>query len=132
MIATLRALGTAHGVELAPDRLADLALAVEVEDLGIAAGPQDRVAQAHEGLLFMDFDPRAKRRCEQLPTELLPPVFVSYRREGSAPSGDVHGDLRRRYAAGDREVQAAMRELAELATAPAAACLPATPTGSAA
>ena len=47
--ATVRALCALHGHELAPAALAELVLAVEVEDLGIAAGPQDRYAQAHEG-----------------------------------------------------------------------------------
>jgi len=38
------------------DRRPALALAVETEDLGIAAGLQDRVAQAYQGLVFMDFE----------------------------------------------------------------------------
>ena len=44
-----------HRVTLAAPELADLALAVEVDELGIAAGLQDRVAQAYGGLTFMDF-----------------------------------------------------------------------------
>ena len=32
-----------------------LALSVEREELGIAAGLQDRVVQAYQGLVFMDF-----------------------------------------------------------------------------
>src|ERR1700751_5078002 len=43
-VGTLRALGEIH-----PSELAELALAVEAEDLGIAAGPQDRYAQAYGG-----------------------------------------------------------------------------------
>src|SRR5512132_2136068 len=53
--ATVRALCALHGHALEPDELAEMVLAVEVEDLGIAAGPQDRYAQAHEGLVLMDF-----------------------------------------------------------------------------
>ena len=53
--ATVRALCALHGHVLAPDALAEMVLAVEVDDLGIAAGPQDRYAQAHEGLVLMDF-----------------------------------------------------------------------------
>ncbi len=117
VIATLRALFRGHGLEVAPDRLAEMALAVEVEDLGIAAGPQDRLVQAHEGLLYMDFDPRAPRRCERLAATLLPPIFVAYRRDGSAPSGAVHGDLRDRFSAGEPQVRSELRAIAELAGA---------------
>ena len=55
MIAAIRALARERRVDLAPDELAAMALAVEAEDLGIPAGPQDRVAQAHQGLVHMDF-----------------------------------------------------------------------------
>ena len=74
VIATLRALCADRGVRLEPDELAAMALAVEAEDLGIAAGPQDRFVQAHEGLLYMDFA-GAQTRCEHLDPELLPPLF---------------------------------------------------------
>ena len=55
VIAVLRALGERHAVQLEPAALAALALSIEVDDLGIAAGLQDRVAQAFGGLTFMDF-----------------------------------------------------------------------------
>src|SRR5205807_342590 len=72
VIAALRALCAMHELDIAPGTLAELALAVEVEELGIHAGPQDRFAQAHEGLTFMDFagDPPS---VERLDTALLPP-----------------------------------------------------------
>jgi len=57
VIATLRALCELHGVSLERGDLAALALAVEREELGIAAGLQDRVAQSFGGLTFMDFRP---------------------------------------------------------------------------
>ena len=69
--ATVRALCALHGHVLAPDELAEMVLAVEVEDLGIAAGPQDRYAQAHEGLVLMDFA-GARPRVERLDPALLP------------------------------------------------------------
>src|SRR6266852_3139231 len=41
-----------------------LALAVETEELGIAAGLQDRVIQVYEGLVFMDFGrERLREQC---------------------------------------------------------------------
>lgn len=55
VIATLRALLDRAAATLAPSELAALALRVEVDDLGIAAGPQDRLVQAYEGLIAMEF-----------------------------------------------------------------------------
>jgi glucuronokinase len=109
VIATLRALCEQHRVELAPRELAELALAVEVEDLGIAAGPQDRIAQSFGGLTFMDF---AAGRYETLERRRLPPLLVAWRRSGAAPSGPVHDDLQSRFARGERAVLGAMATLA--------------------
>ena len=61
-----------------PTTLAELVLAVEVEDLGIAAGPQDRYAQAHEGLVLMDFA-GARPRVERLDPALLPALYLAWR-----------------------------------------------------
>ena len=55
IIAALRALAERAGISIAPRELALLAWEAETLELGIAAGPQDRVAQAHGGLLDMDF-----------------------------------------------------------------------------
>jgi glucuronokinase len=103
--ATLRALCT----------LAAIALAVETEDLGIAAGPQDRLIQAHEGLLYMDFSSSAAGDCERLDPAALPPLFVAWRGDAGAPSSDVHADLRRRYRQGDRATESTLDEIAALA-----------------
>ena len=107
VIAALRALGAGS---LPPDELARMALAVENEDLGIAAGLQDRLVQAHEGLLFMDFGQGGG--VEVLDPSLLPPLYVAWRADAAAPSGRVHGDLRARWSQGDPELRAAMAKLA--------------------
>ena len=114
VVATLRALAEFHGVAIPPAALAAAALAAEVEELGIAAGPQDRFVQAHGGLLFMDF---ADGGCavERLDTALLPPLFVAFLADSAEPSTAVHGELRRRWAAGEPELVQAMAELATLA-----------------
>jgi glucuronokinase len=112
VISALRALAALAGVELDDATLAAEALAAETEELGIAAGPQDRVVQVHGGLLAMDF---ATGRHEPLDPALLPPLFVAWRRDGGVASGGVHGALRARHAAGEPAVVAAMRELAGLA-----------------
>jgi glucuronokinase len=112
VIATLRALCTRHGVELSPDALAALALAVEAEDLGIAAGPQDRIAQSYGGLVFMDF---ATGRVERLDPAGLPPLLVAWRSSDASPSSAVHGDLRARWERGEAGVAAAMDRLGDCA-----------------
>lgn len=55
IVATLRALMAFYGVEIPRRILPSLALSVETEELGIAAGLQDRVIQVYEGLVYMDF-----------------------------------------------------------------------------
>ncbi len=115
VIATVRALRELRGTELDGDGIAALALAVETEDLGIAAGPQDRLIQAHEGLLYMDFSGSDAGRCERLDHGSLPPLFVAWRPDSGQPSGTVHAELRRRYRDGDRRTRTAMAEIAALA-----------------
>jgi glucuronokinase len=120
VIAVLRALSALHVVDLEPGDLADLALAVETEELGIVAGPQDRVAQAYEGLTFMDFAAARNGRggrYESLDTALLPPLLIAWRPATAAESGDVHGSLRDRHARGDADVTETMTELAGAARA---------------
>jgi glucuronokinase len=115
VIATLRALAAACGLELEPQTLARIALAAEVEELGIAAGPQDRVAQAFGGLTYMDFGAGAEGVHERLDPSLLPPLFLAYRRGAAEPSGDAHAAVRARHRRGDPEVADTMRSIADLA-----------------
>lgn len=97
VIAAIRALCDLHDVRISADATAALALAVEVEDLGIAAGPQDRVASAYGGLTFMDFAPAAPRY-ERLEPGLLPPLLVGWREHAGEDSGPLHAGLQERYA----------------------------------
>lgn len=124
VIATLRALGELFGIDLPQPDLARLALAVEQEDLGIAAGPQDRLAQAYGGVTFMDFAPRgpaglgvrgASWRCEQLDPRLLPTLLIAWRAQAAEDSGQVHAALRARFDRRDPAVLAGMAELGRLA-----------------
>jgi glucuronokinase len=111
VIATLRALCRHRGIELAPDELASMALAAETRELRIPAGPQDRYAQAHEGLVLMDF--AGKARVERLDAGSLPPLFVAYRTDAAEASGVTHSALRER--SGTNGLDDAMAELGELA-----------------
>ena len=110
VIACARALCDLHRAQLELDELARLALAVESEDLGIAAGLQDRMVQARETLVAMDFGGHPVY--EELDPELLPPLFVAWHPEAAAPSGLAHGELRRRHEQGEPEVTATMERLA--------------------
>ncbi|MFQ5504575.1 MAG: mevalonate kinase [Planctomycetota bacterium] len=114
VIAALRALARRFEVRIPPDALAELALAAEVEELGISSGPQDRVIQAHEGLMFMDFGPGAGPPV-RLDPALLPPLFVAWRSDGGPSSSLVHDEIRGRFERGDAEVHAAMLRFARLA-----------------
>jgi galactokinase/mevalonate kinase-like predicted kinase len=115
VIAVLRALCALHGAALDLRRMAELALAIETEDLGIAAGLQDRVAQAYGGLVFMEFG--GGGAYEQLAPAPLPPLVVAWRADAAQDSGEVHASLRTRLTAGDAAAVAGMKELAELARA---------------
>jgi glucuronokinase len=122
VIATLRALSALTGITLEPAALAAFALAVEVEDLGIAAGLQDRVVQVLGGLVFMDFRPE-RPRYEPLDSGSLPPLVIACREESGGESGVVHGDLRARFEAGDPSVRAGIGSLARSAREARAALL---------
>jgi glucuronokinase len=116
VIATLRALCARTDVELAPTHLPALALAVETEGLGIAAGLQDRVVQTYGGLVFMDFDSAHDQgRYEPLGAELLPPLFIAWRPDAGTSSGSAHADVRDRFERGDARIVGAMGTLAQLA-----------------
>lgn len=120
--ATVRALLEYHGVVVEREKLPELILSVEREELGIAAGLQDRVAQVYGRLVSMDFDPAHFARMghglyEPLPVEWLSNVYVAYRTTLSKVSGAIHGDLRARYEAGEREVVRTMGEIADIAGA---------------
>lgn len=113
VISTLRALCELYGETLPPAELASFALEVETEELQIAAGLQDRVAQAYGGLTFMDFG--ADRHYESLPPSLLPPLLIAWRSDAGQDSDDVHRSLREQFEHGDRRISEAMAELAQLA-----------------
>jgi glucuronokinase len=122
VIAVLRALCELYEVALDRAHLAELALAIEVQDLGIAAGLQDRVAQAYGGVTFMDFAV-GPAGYETMDPALLPPLLVAWRPDTADVSHAVHAPLRRRYELGEPVVLSALGELAALARRARAALL---------
>lgn len=117
IVATLRALAAARRHRLDPFDQAELALAAEVEELGLAAGPMDRAIQAYEGLLHMDFaGPRSPSSYTSLDPGLLPPLLIAWDPRGGQPSHAVHSDVRERWQRGDPEVRDAMARFREIVT----------------
>ncbi len=120
--ATLRALMALFDVAIPRETQANLILSVEVDELGIAAGLQDRVVQVYEGLVFMDFsrdlmEGRGYGRYESLDPSILPRMFVAHRGTSPKSSGIALGGLKRRWEGGDRETHEILGRIAELASA---------------
>lgn len=124
VIAAFRAWSRWFGLPLGARRIAKLAFDVENEVLGIRAGPLDRVVQAHDGLLVMDFArPFEAGAAQRLDPALLPPLLLAWHGVPGESSGDVHGPVFARFEAGDQLVHATMDELARNADTGRAALL---------
>lgn len=109
IIAALRAMMKWFEVEIPPHELAEIALAAELEDLGIQAGPMDRVIQSYEGVMLMDFKlPRTAASYSRIDPGLLPPLFVAYDPRVGEVSGKVHSDVKFRWLRGDTDVREAI------------------------
>ncbi|MDP3000411.1 MAG: GHMP kinase [Bryobacterales bacterium] len=118
--AALRALMAHYRVELPLPIQANIALETETRELGVGAGLQDRVVQAYEGLIYMDFSREIMQRqgygdYERLDPGLLPPVYAAYRTSLSEGTEVFHNDTRARWRAGDPDVIEAMRRWAQIA-----------------
>jgi len=112
--AALRALAEYFEVEIPVPVQANLALETETRELGMPAGLQDRVIQAYEGLVYMDFskelmDARGYGTYERLDPALLPNIYVAYRTSLSEGTEVFHNHVRERWRRGDPEVVEAMR-----------------------
>jgi glucuronokinase len=131
IIALLRCLMEFYGLQIPIQAQPGFVLSVERDELGIAAGWQDRVIQVYEGLMFMDFDPALERNVdgipsfhfERLPLATLPPLYLAYNQSLSEPTEVFHADIRKRFQQGEEAVATAMRHLAGLALEGRAALL---------
>lgn len=117
--ACMRALQRFYGVSIIRQELANLVLSVERDELGIAAGLQDRVAQAYNVPVFMDFD---RKHMEKFGYGVYEPLtipddlnlFVAFRTDLAEGSEILHGRLREDYNNGVPAVLAAVEEWAHL------------------
>jgi glucuronokinase len=118
--ATTRALAQFYDVDIDRETMPTFVLEVETEELGLTAGLQDRVVQAYEGAVYMDFDREVMDRTghgryEPLDVGLLPPMFVAYRTDVAELSTVTHTDLRERFKLNDPAVVEGMAECGRLA-----------------
>jgi glucuronokinase len=109
IISALRVLAATIGHRFESIALAELALRIERERLGVEAGLQDRLVQSVGHLVSMRFDPVGFTRLK--PPGALP-LFVVWTEAASQASDTVHRSLRRRFDAGDPHVVASMNGLA--------------------
>lgn len=117
--ASMRALMQFFGVQIPKPVLAGIILSVELDELKIGAGLQDRVVQVYEGVVFMDFDKERMGRdgfglYEPMDPALLPPVYVAYHDSLAEGTEVTHNDLRSRFNRGEPQVLDGIKRWAEL------------------
>ncbi|MBL8227824.1 MAG: GHMP kinase, partial [Bryobacterales bacterium] len=118
--AALRALIQYFEVDIPLPVQAKLVLEAETRELGVPAGPQDRVIQALEGLVYMDFrrelmESRGYGEYEHLDPALLPNMYLAYRTALSEGTEVFHSNIKERWLRGDPEILQAMQTWASYA-----------------
>lgn len=118
--AALRALMKYFELEIALPVQANLVLEAETKEIGVPAGPQDRVIQVYEGLVYMDFrkelmETRGYGEYERLDPGLLKNCYLAYRTALSEGTEVFHSNVRERWQRGDPDVVEAMRMWARYA-----------------
>ena len=118
--ASLRALCRYYDLDIPLPIQANLVLETETRELNVPAGLQDRVVQAYQGLVYMDFarslmDARGYGEYERLDPDLMPNVYVAYRTSLSEGTEVFHGNLGERWRRGDPQVVEAMKTWAAYA-----------------
>jgi glucuronokinase len=117
--ACFKALMAFYGVNIPKPILANLVLSVENKELGISAGLQDRVAQAYETPVYMNFEKKIMEKQgfgEYTPIDasLFPNIYIAYRTNLSEGTEVTHNNLRARFNIGEKAVLEAMDEWAGL------------------
>lgn len=117
--ACMKSLMTFFEVDIPKTILPNLIRSVETEELGIAAGLQDRVVQTYETPVYMDFnreliESRGYGNYEPMNKNLFHNLYIAYRKDLSEGSELVHNNFRERYEFGDPHVLSSIKEWAEL------------------
>lgn len=118
--ATMRALMRFYEIDIPLETLPSIVLSAEIDELGINAGLQDRVIQAFEGCVYMNFDKaildaKGHGDYERLDYSKLPKLFIAYRTDLSKVSGKVLNTVRARWEKNDPETVANLNRIAEIA-----------------
>lgn len=118
--ATMRALMQFYEIDIPLQILPNIVLSAEMEELGINAGLQDRVIQAYEGCVYMNFDKaimdeKGHGDYERLNPALLPRLYIAYRTDLSKVSGKVLNTVRARWEKKDPEVMETLDRIARIA-----------------
>jgi len=118
--ATMRALMQFYDVHIPIEMVPCIVLAAETEELAINAGLQDRVIQAYEGCVFMDFNKNFMEKhnhgkYHHIDPNLLPKLYMAYKTDLSKVSGPVFNNLKERFNSGDKLVHQTILELADVA-----------------
>jgi glucuronokinase len=116
--AVIRCMLTHHGLgtALPPHAIADMVLKVETERLDIHGGLQDRLPQAYNRMLHMDFREelmvgRGWGAYSHMDESLLPKMWLAHGDIGQE-SGKVHADMPRRWAEQEPVMVRIINELA--------------------
>ncbi|MBL7206186.1 MAG: GHMP kinase [Candidatus Aenigmarchaeota archaeon] len=122
--ATLLAIKEFYGFDIDEKEQAKLVWETEIKQLKIAGGLQDRVAQAYNKLVYMDFTNKEKVKHgygeyevmgDDILKKLMPRLFVAYRTDFGEESAVPHSDLRTRvFIKKEPKVIEAMKRFAEI------------------
>jgi glucuronokinase len=118
--AMLKALQKFYNVTIPLEIAPTICMEAERDELGIACGLQDRVAQIYNGLTFMDFnrelvEATGHGRYERLDAGLLKNLYIAYDPNRAEESGKAHKKVKQRFQNNDRDVIGAMSEFADIA-----------------
>lgn len=117
--ACLKAICLFYEVYIAPATFANLVLSVENNELGISGGLQDRVAQAFEKPVFMDFnkkimDKQGFGNYQILSTTHFPNFYIAFRKNLSEGTEILHNNLKARFDIGEEKVLQSMDRWGEI------------------
>ena len=118
--ATIKALMAFYEIEIKNELIPNLVLSIETEELGINAGLQDRVIQAYEGCMYMDFDKKIMDTqghgdYERIDVNLLPNLYIAYKVNLGKVSGAIFNDVKARFQEGEPLVVDTLAEIAQVA-----------------
>ena len=119
LTACLKALCLFYEVYIPPAIFANQVLSVETNELGISAGLQDRVAQAFEKPVYMNFDKKIMVKqgygdYEVISTKNFPNFYIAFRKNLSEGTEVVHNNLKARFNIGEPVVLEAMKRWGEI------------------